>query len=180
MQAANRSATRRRFSTSRSASTPPLDDNSPPSNLATTDLPDTGDRPGSGSIGSFMAGGGSRGRGGVGFTKKNLNGSNTCAPPPPPPPNFLVCLHGGGLSPPTPPPPKFFGVEERGVCSPPPRAPAPGRGGNPPPRRGGGGGGAPPPRHGPPRSAVSETQTRPPRSHRGHPPCCGLTVGDGS
>src|SRR4051794_12610076 len=59
MQAANRSATRRRFSTSRSASTPPLDDNSPPSNLATTDLPDTGDRPGSGSIGSFMAGGAS-------------------------------------------------------------------------------------------------------------------------
>ncbi len=29
----------------------------PPSNRATTDLPDTGDRPGSGSIGSFMAGG---------------------------------------------------------------------------------------------------------------------------
>src|SRR4051794_21179573 len=60
MQAANRSATRRRFSTSRSASTPPVDDNSPPSNLATTDLPDTGDRPSSGSIGSFMAGVASR------------------------------------------------------------------------------------------------------------------------
>src|SRR3954467_8847252 len=55
MQRANRSATRRRFSTSRSASTPPSDDNSPPSNLATTDLPATGDRPGSGSVGSFMS-----------------------------------------------------------------------------------------------------------------------------
>src|SRR3954447_20653352 len=59
MQTANRSATRRRFSTSRSASTPPSDDNSPPSNLATTVLPATDDRPGSGSIGSFMAGGAS-------------------------------------------------------------------------------------------------------------------------
>ena len=71
MQAANRSATRRRFSTSRSASTPPLDDNSPPSNLATTDLPDTGDRPGSGCIGSFMAGVASRKRRGLSSTNKS-------------------------------------------------------------------------------------------------------------
>ena len=55
MQAARRSATRSRFSTSRSARTPPFDDNIPPSNRATTDLPETGDRPGSGSVGSFMA-----------------------------------------------------------------------------------------------------------------------------
>ena len=34
----------------------PSDDNRPPSNLATTVLLETGDRPGSGSIGSFMAG----------------------------------------------------------------------------------------------------------------------------
>src|SRR5215207_7508559 len=56
MQAASRSATRRRFSSSRSANTPPSDDNSPPSNLATTALPATGDSPGSGSVGSVMAG----------------------------------------------------------------------------------------------------------------------------
>src|SRR5215204_702692 len=56
MQAANRSAIRSRFSTSRSASTPPSDDNSPPSNLATTALPATGDSPGSGSVWSVMAG----------------------------------------------------------------------------------------------------------------------------
>ncbi len=36
--------------------TPPSDDSRPPSNLATTVLPETGDRPGSGSIGSLMAG----------------------------------------------------------------------------------------------------------------------------
>jgi hypothetical protein len=35
---------------------PPSDDSRPPSNLATIVLPETGDRPGSGSIGSFMAG----------------------------------------------------------------------------------------------------------------------------
>ncbi len=55
MQSASRSATRR--SCSRNARTPPSDDKSPPSVLTTTDLP-TGDsdRPGSGSIGSFLAG----------------------------------------------------------------------------------------------------------------------------
>ena len=56
MQAASRSATRRRCSTSRNARTPPSDDKSPPSNLTTTDLPETDDRPGNGSVGSFMAG----------------------------------------------------------------------------------------------------------------------------
>ena len=56
MQAARRSATRRRCSTSRNARMPPSDDNSPPSNLTTTGLPPAGDRPDSGSIGSFMAG----------------------------------------------------------------------------------------------------------------------------
>lgn len=35
---------------------PPSDDKSPPSNLATTDLPLTGDRPGNGSVGLVMAG----------------------------------------------------------------------------------------------------------------------------
>jgi hypothetical protein len=49
-------ATRRRCSTSRKTTTPPSDDSSPPSNLATIVLPKTGDRPGSGSIGSAMAG----------------------------------------------------------------------------------------------------------------------------
>src|SRR4051812_49484412 len=90
MQAANRSATRRRFSTSRSASTPPLDDNSPPSNLATTDLPDTGDRPGSGSIGSFMAGGGSREKGGMDFLTKIGTITRKSVTPPDPPQIFLV------------------------------------------------------------------------------------------
>src|SRR5271157_5278464 len=56
MQAARRSATRRRCSTSRKTRMPPSDDNRPPSNLATTVLPETGDRPGSGSIRSIMAG----------------------------------------------------------------------------------------------------------------------------
>ena len=53
---AMRSATRRRCSTSRKTKIPPSDDSRPPSNLATIVLPETGDRPGSGSIGSFMAG----------------------------------------------------------------------------------------------------------------------------
>ena len=39
---------------------PASDDSSPPSNFATTVLPQTGDRPGSGSIESFMAGVASR------------------------------------------------------------------------------------------------------------------------
>ena len=56
MQAAMRSATRRRCSTSRNIRTPPSDDNRPASNLATIVLPPTGDRPGSGSIGLIMAG----------------------------------------------------------------------------------------------------------------------------
>jgi len=46
----------RRCSASRNARTPPSDDNSPPSNLATTALPSTGDRSASGNIGSVMAG----------------------------------------------------------------------------------------------------------------------------
>jgi hypothetical protein len=50
------SATRRRWSTSRNARTPPSDDNKPPSNLTSTRLPETGDNPGNGDIGSFMAG----------------------------------------------------------------------------------------------------------------------------
>src|SRR5271165_6158675 len=54
MQAASRSATRSRCSTSRSANTPPSDYSSPPSNLTATDLPETDDRPGNGSVGSFM------------------------------------------------------------------------------------------------------------------------------
>ena len=45
-----------RSSTSRNTRTPPSDDKSPPSNLTTTDLPETDDRPGNGSVGSFMAG----------------------------------------------------------------------------------------------------------------------------
>src|SRR5260370_28932306 len=61
MQAASRSATRRRCSTSRNARIPPSDDSRPPSNLTTTGLPLTDDKPGSGSIESFMAG--------VGFLK---------------------------------------------------------------------------------------------------------------
>src|SRR5271165_627753 len=56
MQAASRSATPRRWSTSRNARTPPSDDNKPPSNLTSTRLPETGDNPGNGNIGSFMAG----------------------------------------------------------------------------------------------------------------------------
>src|ERR1039457_4144802 len=56
MQAASRSATQRRRSTSRNARTPPSDDNKPPSNLTPTRLPETGDNPGNGNIGSFMAG----------------------------------------------------------------------------------------------------------------------------
>ena len=38
------------------ARTPPFDDSMPPSKRAITDLPRTGDRPGSGSVGSLMAG----------------------------------------------------------------------------------------------------------------------------
>src|SRR3981081_4530231 len=34
---------------------PPSDDNKPPSNVATTDLPETGDRPGNGSVELIMA-----------------------------------------------------------------------------------------------------------------------------
>jgi Transposase DDE domain group 1 len=49
-------AMRSRCSISRSIRTPPSDDKRPPSNLTTTVLPETGDRPGSGSIRLFMAG----------------------------------------------------------------------------------------------------------------------------
>ncbi len=46
----------RRVSISRSTSTPASDDNSPPSNRATTALPEAGDRPGRGRVTSTMAG----------------------------------------------------------------------------------------------------------------------------
>src|ERR1700704_2528449 len=46
---------RSRCSTSCSIRTPPSDDNKPPSNVATTDLPETGDRPGNGSVELIMA-----------------------------------------------------------------------------------------------------------------------------
>src|SRR3984893_17540429 len=55
IQPAKRSAMRSRCSTSRSIRTPPSDDNKPPSNVATTDLPETGDRPGNGSVELIMA-----------------------------------------------------------------------------------------------------------------------------
>ena len=54
MQAASRSATRSRCSTSRNARNR-IDDSRPPSNLTTTGLPEADDRPGSGSIELFMA-----------------------------------------------------------------------------------------------------------------------------
>lgn len=56
MQAAKRSATPRRCSTSRNSKIPPSDDNGPPSNRTSNRLPQAGDRPGSGRIGSSMAG----------------------------------------------------------------------------------------------------------------------------
>ena len=56
MQAAMRSATRRRCSTSRKTSTPASDDNNPPSNWAMIFLAPTGDKPGNGSIGLVTAG----------------------------------------------------------------------------------------------------------------------------
>src|ERR1700730_16475937 len=46
---------RSRCSTSRSIRTPPPEDTKPPSNVATTDLPETGDRPGNGSVELIMA-----------------------------------------------------------------------------------------------------------------------------
>src|SRR3954449_13515016 len=88
MQAANRSATRRRFSTSRSASTPPLDDNSPPSNLATTVLPATDDRPGSGSIGSSWRAG-PRGNGADWLQQPNPKPAQQLVPCPPGPHEFF-------------------------------------------------------------------------------------------
>ena len=72
MQAASRSATRRRCSTSRNAKTPPSDDNSPPSNLATTDLPETDDRPGNGSVGIVHGGYGSAEIARIGFDNQIL------------------------------------------------------------------------------------------------------------
>jgi len=56
MQAASRLARRSRCSTSRNAKTPPSEESKPPSNLTSTCLPETGDNPGNGNIGSFMAG----------------------------------------------------------------------------------------------------------------------------
>jgi hypothetical protein len=43
-------------SIARNANIPPSDDSRPPSKRATIDLPETGDSPGSNSVGSFMAG----------------------------------------------------------------------------------------------------------------------------
>jgi len=54
MQAANRSATPSRFSTSRYRETPPSLDGFPPSNLTSNRLPEIGDRPTSGSVESSM------------------------------------------------------------------------------------------------------------------------------
>jgi len=53
---ASRSETRSRPSISRNANTPPSDDSGRASNLTTTGLPETDDRPGSGSKEKFMAG----------------------------------------------------------------------------------------------------------------------------
>jgi hypothetical protein len=44
------------FRTPRSTRTPPSEDKNPLSNLTSTRLPQTGDRPGNGNTGSFMAG----------------------------------------------------------------------------------------------------------------------------
>ena len=79
MQAARRSATRRRCSISRKTRMPPSDDNRPPSNLATTDLSATGDSPGSGGIRSIMAGVVSRKRHGLASTTKSYAKSAACA-----------------------------------------------------------------------------------------------------
>src|SRR5208282_3806268 len=79
MQAASRSATRRRCSTSRKTKMPASDDSSPPSNLAITVLPPTGDRPGSGSIESVMAGMASRKWRGLESTTKSYAKSVICA-----------------------------------------------------------------------------------------------------
>jgi hypothetical protein len=57
MQAASRSATPSRRSISRRTSTPPSDEREPPSKRATMSFSATGDRPGSGSVESTMAGG---------------------------------------------------------------------------------------------------------------------------
>jgi hypothetical protein len=54
-QAARRSATRIRRSTSRNAGTPPSDDSKPSSSSTATDPPEIDDRPRSGSVGSFTA-----------------------------------------------------------------------------------------------------------------------------
>ena len=58
---------------------PPSDDNRPPSNLATTVLPETGDRPGSGSIRSIMAGVVSRKWRGLASTPISYAKSAACA-----------------------------------------------------------------------------------------------------
>src|SRR6266511_3892784 len=60
MQAARRSAIPSWRSISRTTSRPPSEDRRPPSNRATTSFPAIGDRPGSGRVGSTMAGGRSR------------------------------------------------------------------------------------------------------------------------
>jgi hypothetical protein len=66
-------------SISRNTSIPPSDDTRPPSNFATTVLPETGDRPGRGSIRSGMAGTASRKWRGLEPTTKSYAKSPVCA-----------------------------------------------------------------------------------------------------
>src|SRR5213595_784173 len=66
-------------STSRSIKTPPSDDNKLPSNFATTDLPETDDRPGSGSIELIMADVVSQKRLGSASTAESYAKSPACA-----------------------------------------------------------------------------------------------------
>src|SRR5256886_14512769 len=70
---------RSRCSTSRRIRTPPSDDNKPPSNVATTDLPQTGDRPGNGSIELIMADGVSQKWGGFESINESYAPSKACA-----------------------------------------------------------------------------------------------------
>ena len=79
MQAASRSATRSRCSTSRKTKMPASDDSRPPSNLATTVLPPTGDRPGSDNIELVMAGMASRKWRGLELITKSYAKSVICA-----------------------------------------------------------------------------------------------------
>ncbi len=103
MQAARRSATRRRYSTSRNTRMPPSDDNRPPSNLTTMVLPETGDRPGSGSIRLFMAGVVSRKWRGLALAPISYAKSAVCAIS-----ANLRCIMGATCQ--TPPPGHLIGI----------------------------------------------------------------------